>query len=140
VSDAYVGLDTEHGRLAVALGAVRAVLEPHGIVPLPEPRLHVLGLLRPDREALTVLAPFGTQGEHVVVLDAGPRRFGLLVERVTGVLRAAPWALGPAPEGQAEPLLSGRLRAGGELRLVVDADVLAERLGPADPAGPAGPA
>lgn len=114
--------------LGVELGPVRAVLEPHGIVALPDPRPGVLGLLRPDREALPVLAPFGTQGAHVVVLDCGTRRFGLLVERVLGLTRVPDSAIGPPPEGQADALLRATADLPDGRILILDVERLAARL------------
>lgn len=124
-----VRVQTAAGMLAIPVESARAVLPVEELRPLPSPREGVLGLAEHAGGALPVLAAFGGEGAHVLALDAGGVRFGLLVEEVLGVVRVREDELAPAPPGQDERLVAGLLRHGGEEALVLDVAVLARRLG-----------
>lgn len=122
-------LRTGRGAYALPVEATSAVLEPIGLEPLPSPRPGVLGLLRPQRHGLPVLDVLDTEGEHVVVVEAAGRRFGLLVAAVSGVVRVPPSAFGPAPEGQELRVVCARAATVHGSVLVLDPVVLAQQLG-----------
>lgn len=94
-------------RYAVDVAAVGGVLPREDIEPLPSPRAGVLGLLGPEHEHLTVIAPFGADGEHVLVLLGATSRFGLVVQEVERVTRIDDAAVGPAPDGQDTEIVVG---------------------------------
>jgi chemotaxis signal transduction protein len=127
-----VRAETAVGAWAVPVAATRGVVEPGTLRPRPSPAPGVLGLLDHQDEALPVLAAAGETGRHVLVLDAAGTRFGLLVERVTGVVRLAEAEVDPPPAGQAEPLVTGVVRRPGAEALVLAPEVLARRV-PAQP-------
>ena len=122
-------LRTGRGAYALPVEATYAVLEPIGLEPLPSPRAGVLGLLRPERHGLPVLDVLDAEGEHVVVVEAAGRRFGLLVAAVSGVVRVPADAFGPAPEGQKLRLVTARAATVHGSVLVLDPVVLAQQLG-----------
>jgi chemotaxis signal transduction protein len=120
---------------AVAVERVQRVLGATGLVPLPDPRPGVAGLLRHGGDTVTVLSPFGAERGQVLVLDHGGTVVGLLVDEVTGIDRVEDPAVGPAPAGQRSPLVAGVLnrdRAGEDgsdgMLLLLDLDVLIEGL------------
>lgn len=110
---------------AIPVDAVHGVL-PHGpLDPLPAPHPGVAGLLPEPSGALPVIAPFGETGEHVLVLRGARGRYGLLVDEVERVVRVADEEVGPPPQGQADPLVTGLV--GG--RMLLDAVELERVLG-----------
>ena len=121
---------TDRGLFAVPVDQTRAVYPAEGIVPLPEPRADVAGVLARPEGALTVLTVLGAGDRHILVLDIADRRFGLLVEEVTGLERVDEARIGPPPDGQASGVVVGVVAAGGEMVLLVDAVALARRLEP----------
>jgi len=122
---------TDRGLFAVPVDQTRAVYPAEGIVPLPEPRADVAGVLARPEGALTVLTALGAGDRHVLVLDIGDRRFGLLVEEVTGLEHVDEARIGPPPDGQASGVVVGVVAAAGdEMVLLVDAAALARRLAP----------
>lgn len=112
-------LDVAHTGAVVALGELEA---------LPAPLPEVLGLLRVGGERLPVLAALGRPGSHVLLVDAGAGRFGLLVGAVDGVVRVRPEELTEAPRGQARPVVRAVAGGAGHGALLLDPDVLAEGL------------
>ena len=107
--------------------AARAVRPADGVVPLPAARPDVTGII-PGDPPLTVLAPLGAGGRHILVVEAAGRRFGLLVDAVSGLRRIEEADIRHAPEGQDRTLVSGTIDAGDGLMLVADPAALAERL------------
>ena len=75
--------------------------------------------------ALPVLAVLSSAGDRVLVLEADGRRFGLLVEEVSGVADIDEQRLGPPPEGQVGTLITGVLDSEEDIALVIDPRVLA---------------
>jgi chemotaxis signal transduction protein len=108
------------GRYAVPVEHCREVRPAAEITPLPTLRDGVVGLLHWKDHALSVVAPLGPCGDHVIVLEAGARPFGLLVDEVVGVERLDAAAVGAAPGGQREPFVEGAACADGELLFLVD--------------------
>jgi chemotaxis signal transduction protein len=98
-----------------------------GIVPLPEPRPDVVGVL-PGHPPLTVLAGLGAGRAHVLVLTTESGQYGLFVDEVFGLSRVDEARIGPAPAGQDRSLVSGMVEDAGELVLVADPVALAARL------------
>jgi chemotaxis signal transduction protein len=109
------------GRYAVPVEHCREVRPVAEVTPLPTLRDGVIGLLRWREHALSVVAPLGPCGNHVIVLDTGGDPFGLLVDEVVGVVRLDPATVGEAPRGQQDPLIEAAARSDGELLFLVDA-------------------
>ena len=107
--------------------STRGVRRSTGMIALPAPRVDVAGII-PGDPPMTVTSALGTGGAHILIVEAGPRTFGLLVDAVTGLRRIAASDIGPPPEGQDRPLVSGTIHAGDDLVLVADPDALAGRL------------
>jgi chemotaxis signal transduction protein len=107
--------------------AARAVRPTTGLVTLPAPAADVVGIM-PGEPPLTVLAPLGRGGAQVLVVEAGDRTFGVLVEAVTGLQRVADEDIHPAPGGQDRRLVCGTVENAGELLLLTDAAALGGRL------------
>jgi chemotaxis signal transduction protein len=108
---------------AVALDRVQQVLGARGLLPLPDPRPFVAGLLVRDGATITVLSPFGAAPGQVLVLDDHGTTVGLLVDEVTGIERVED-AAGPPPAGQRSPLVAGILH-GPQPLLLLDVGALA---------------
>jgi chemotaxis signal transduction protein len=95
-------------RYAVDVSASAGVVAWTGAAPLPDPRPDVVGVIRESGAVLPVLAPFGTDGGHVLVLQPpGGLRFGLLVGEVEGVIRIPAGDVEPAPAGQRTDVVRG---------------------------------
>jgi twitching motility protein PilI len=114
---------------AVALDRVQQVLAARALLPLPDPRPGVAGLLYRDGDTVPVLSALGG-GQHgqVLVLDDRGRSVGLLVDEVIGI-EHAPTQPGPVPPGQRSPLVAGVL-PGADPRLLLDVAALAGWLAP----------
>ena len=119
---------TGDGEFAVPVEHAREVLATAGLTPLPSPQPDVAGLLERDGVALTVLSALGAGTSHVLVLDAGHKPFGLLVEEVLGVERIDESSVSPPPAGQRGTVVSGVLDTNHGMVLLVDVADLAGRL------------
>jgi chemotaxis signal transduction protein len=93
---------------AVALDRVQQVLGATGLVPLPDPRPGVAGVLYLEGHAVTVVSPLGAARGQVLVLDGEGASIGLLVDEVVGIERVQEEA-GAPPAGQRSPLVAGVL-------------------------------
>jgi chemotaxis signal transduction protein len=109
------------------VGSIRAVLRSSGMIALPAPHPDVAGIV-PGDPPLTVIAPLGAGGTHILVVETGEQTFGLQVDTVTGLRRVDAANVHPAPHGQNRELISGTIDAWGELVMVADADALGARL------------
>ncbi|GAB2832302.1 chemotaxis protein CheW [Lentzea nigeriaca] len=118
---------TGESQYCLAVDATRAVRTTSGLLPLPQGRSDVVGIL-PGDPPLTVIAPFGAGGDKVLVVEAGQKTFGVLVDSVTGLTRVDESDIRPAPDGQDRRLICGTFRSDGELTLVTDPEVLVGRL------------
>jgi chemotaxis signal transduction protein len=107
--------------------ATRAVRRSSGMIALPAPGPDTAGIL-PGKPPLTVISPLGTGGSHVLIVEAGERTFGLLVDAVTGLRRITDADISPSPGGQDQPLVCGTIDTGEQLVLVTDPNALARRL------------
>jgi len=107
--------------------ATRAVRTADGMIALPEPAPDVTGII-PGDPPLTVISPLQAKGMHILVIEAGEKTFGLLVDAVTGLQRIDDADIQPAPQGQDRPLISGTLDTDGHLVLVADPTALAGQL------------
>ena len=105
----------------------RSVRTADEMISLPDPNPDVAGML-PGDPPLTVISPLHSERGHILVIETGDRTFGLLVDAVTGLRRIDDADLGPAPEGQSRPLISGTLHYGGRMILVADPSALAGHL------------
>jgi chemotaxis signal transduction protein len=97
------------------------------LISLPDPAPEVAGII-PGNPPLTVISPFGSSGAHIIVVDAEQKKFGVLVDEVTGLRQVDAADMRPAPEGQARVLISGTLDNDGQLVFVADPIALAGRL------------
>lgn len=111
----------------IPVQATRAVRRITGMIALPAPGPDIAGII-PGDPPMTVISPLGTGGSHVLIVEAGDKTFGLLVDAVTGLKRIADADISPPPAGQDRALVSGTIDAGGQLVLVTDPDALAGRL------------
>jgi chemotaxis signal transduction protein len=84
-----------------------------------------VGFLPDGDGTLTVVAALGEGRDHVLVLNADGRPFGLLVMEVSGVIAVDAASVQPPPAGQTGELVSGVVKGGGGLVLLVDAAALA---------------
>jgi len=113
---------------AIGVECTRGVRLVAGLRALPDALPNVVGIVDSwgdgQDEPLTVVDSLGVGGEHVLVLDRGGQPFGLLVDAVVGVLRVEESAIGPPPEGQHTPVISGVVRTAASLLLLVDVDRL----------------
>ena len=91
---------------------------------LPAPADGVAGVVERDEVAVTVLDALGAGDRHVLVLQAGERAVGLLVDEVLGVEEVAASAIGPAPAGQRLPLVRAVVGGGTRLTYVLAVDHL----------------
>jgi chemotaxis signal transduction protein len=97
----------------------RAVRSVAGLVPLPAPNDHVVGLL-PGDPPLTVFSPFGAEGRSIIVVQVDDLVFGLLVDTVTGLRPIDETTVRRAPRGQERELVSGTVDIDGRLVLLTD--------------------
>ncbi len=126
---AFVCFDGARGqRYALDVAHTGRVLPFTPLLPLPAPQPGVLGLVRDDGELLPVLALLGDTGRHVLVVQAGTGRFGLLVEAVTAVVRLREEELRPPPRGQDRSLVSAVAGGPGADALVLDPELVGEAL------------
>lgn len=107
--------------------SARSVRSVDGLIALPDPNPEVAGML-PGEPPLTVISPLHGDPGHILVIQAGDKTFGLLVDVVTGIRRIDDSDIGPPPDGQLSRLVSGTLRAGDRLLLVADPVALAGHL------------
>ena len=121
---------TDRGLFAVPVQQTRAVHRGGEVVPLPEARPDVAGVVPRPEGPLTVLRALGAGEGHVLVLDVAGQTFGLLVEEVTGLQRVDESEIGPPPDGQESAVVTGVVTLAGEMVLLVDAAALARRIEP----------
>lgn len=107
--------------------AARAVRPVRGMIALPAGRPDVTGML-PGDPPLSVISVLGPGGRQVLVVEADGKRFGLLVDAVSGLRRVDEADIRPAPDGQERRLVSGTIDTGDELLFVADPAALAGRL------------
>src|SRR5207244_5114759 len=111
-----------HGaQYAVPVEDVRQVRTAEDLSFLPMSRTGVAGLVMGGELALPVLSVLGAEGDRLLVLEADGRRFGLLVDEVSGVVDEGRVAAPPA--GQASPMITGVLDSENVPALVIDAGV-----------------
>ena len=113
---------------AVALDRVQRVLAARGLLPFPDPKPGVAGLLYRDGDTVPVVSPLGAASGQVLVLDDNGTSIGLLVDEVVGIERV-PGETGPPPAGQRSPLVAGVL-AGTNPLLLLDVAALTGWLAP----------
>jgi chemotaxis signal transduction protein len=122
---------TAAGVWAVDVASARRVLPASALVALPDPLPGVVGLLEePGSAPLPVIAlgDDAPDSAHVLELEAGGRRFGLLVTEVTEVLRDERAQIGPPPGGQDEETVCGVVALRDGTALLLDPEALARRL------------
>ena len=117
------------GEYAVPVEHCREVRPAAEITPLPTLEEDVAGVLPWHGLALSVVAPLGLGGEHVIVLDTGAEPFALLVDAVIGVEQLDASTVGEPPRGQRAPLVGGTAASSRRpLLFVVDAAAIERRL------------
>ena len=127
---------------ALEIEVVREILKAPAITEVPRSPQHVLGVILvrgqvvpvfDPRRLLGLPAPGGGPGTRVVVCDAGDGPVGLLVDRVTQVLRLPAQAFEPRPQGIAgidSEYMIGVGREGDRLFVLLDAAALLARQRP----------
>ena len=68
----------------VPVHATRAVRLAAGMVALPAANPDIAGIIT-GQPPITVIAPLGTGGSQILILEATNKTFGLLVDAVTGL-------------------------------------------------------
>ena len=116
------------GAYAVPVEDVRQVRTADRLSLLPSGRAGVAGLIMHADVALPVLSVLGSGGDRLLVLEVDGRRFGLLVEEVSGVADVDERLVGPPPEGQEGTLITGVLDSEQDIALVIDVGVLAHQV------------
>lgn len=111
----------------IPVQATRAVRLASDMIPLPAPGPDIAGIIAGD-PPLTVISPLGTGGAQVLVLEAGQKTFGLLVDAVTGLQRISASQISAPPDGQHRRLVSGTITSGGHVILMTDPNELAGQL------------
>jgi purine-binding chemotaxis protein CheW len=119
----FVRFRAGQARCLLPVEVVKEVCEAAALTRLPSAKPNVAGLIQRAGRSLTVIAPFGP-GRHVLVITSGANTFGIVAEEVLGVIRVPEGAIGPAPEGQADPIVTGVLNRDDGQDLVVSAEQL----------------
>jgi chemotaxis signal transduction protein len=112
---------------AIPVSDVRQVRQAAEVSALPAARTGVAGVIRQGGAALPVLSILGGAPKQVLLLEAGGRGYGLLVEEVSTVTNVDERGFGPPPDGQDVGLVTGVLETDAELVLVMDAAALGTR-------------
>jgi chemotaxis signal transduction protein len=120
----FTAADAEY---CLPVHATRSVRAAHEMISLPNPSPDVSGML-PGDPPLTVISPLHSERGHILVIEAADKTFGLLVDAVTGLRRVDEADVGPPPDGQDRPLISGTLYSRGRVVLVADPSALAGQL------------
>jgi chemotaxis signal transduction protein len=107
--------------------ATRSVRRSLGMVELVEARPDVAGVMSGD-PPLTVIAPLGSGGSQILVVETADKTYGLLVDAVTGLIRVDPTDIGLPPDGQDRDLICGTICTDGHLVMVADPVAMAGRL------------
>ncbi len=120
-----VRFSTPTGEWAIPIERVHEVQLAHGIIPLPAPRPGIAGVLRRGDEVITVCSLLGEATGHVLVVDGGGERFGILAENASGVLRVEDEEIAPPPTGQEVPVVIGIIHVPDDgTVLLLDLDAL----------------
>jgi chemotaxis signal transduction protein len=122
-----VHFEAAGARYCLPVQVTRSVRIANGMIALPDAASDVTGII-PGDPPLTVISPLRSKGLHVLVIEAGGKTFGLLVDAVTGLRRIEEREIRPAPQGQDRTLICGTLDADGHLVLVADPTALAAQL------------
>jgi chemotaxis signal transduction protein len=104
--------------------STRAVRSAAGMIALPAPSAQVAGLIAGD-PPLTVVSPFGMDGQRIIVVQAGDLVYGLLVDVVTGLRRIDETCVRAAPRGQDREIICGTIDVDGQLLLLTDPTAMA---------------
>jgi chemotaxis signal transduction protein len=120
----FTAADAEY---CLPVQVARSVQKADGMISLPDPNPDVAGMI-PGDPPLTVISPLHGDPGHILIVEAGAKTFGLLVDMVTGLRSIDDSDIGPAPEGQKCPLISGTLHLDDQLILVADPIALAGQL------------
>jgi chemotaxis signal transduction protein/HPt (histidine-containing phosphotransfer) domain-containing protein len=117
----FVHFRTTTGHYAIPAEGVRAIHDGRSLVPVPQAEGTVVGVVAQGGAVVPVVAGLGGGSGHVVVISAGGQVFGLLVERVLGVVRLPTADLRPGPDSPG----AGMVRLDDEVVVVLDPASLA---------------
>ena len=119
----FVRFHAGPGTFLVALEFVREIRSAADLVPLPDGRAHVVGVLSGEEETLTVIDVLGKGRDHVIVVQASGC-FGIHVQQVVGVVDVDPDEFGPAPRGQRHEVVQSVRRTDGTLEMVINPEIM----------------
>jgi purine-binding chemotaxis protein CheW len=140
----YVTFRLDAEEYAVAIERVREVIKAPPITEVPRAPAHILGVVTVRGEVVAVVDPRRRLGlpaadpataSKIVIVDAGDGPCGLLVDRITSVVRLPPGSIEPCPQGIAgehAEYLAGIGREGDRLFTVLDLGALLRRATPRD--------
>jgi purine-binding chemotaxis protein CheW len=138
----YVTFRLDAEEYAVAIERVREVIKAPPVTEVPRAPAHILGVVTVRGEVVAVVDPrrrLGLQAaapataSKIVIVDSGDGPCGLLVDRITSVVRLRPGSIEPCPQGIAgehAEYLAGIGREGDRLFTVLDLGALLRRVAP----------
>ena len=119
---------TAMGEFAIPVESVREVRSDPALTTIPGAHPAVAGVLDWKGEALTVIKPFGT-GRQVIVLEGGPGVYGLIVEEVLELAHRSDRELGRAPAESSAAYVTALMRAEGQVVAILDTGLLWSSVG-----------
>jgi chemotaxis signal transduction protein len=112
---------------ALPVSMVLAVRPAEGVTPLPSSVDGVVGIM-PGEPAVSIIAPLGGDGRHIVMVHTVGCDYGLLVDEVIDVVHVDESTIQPAPRGQNRTLVVGLAERDGSVVLILDAHELGTRV------------
>lgn len=146
VREEYVTFRLDAEEYAVAIERVREVIKAPPVTEVPRAPAHILGVITVRGEVVAVVdprrrlglpAPAAPVAAKIVIVDAGDGPCGLLVDRITSVVRLRPGSIEPCPQGlggEHAEYLAGIGRDGERLFTVLDLGALLRRATPREAA------
>jgi chemotaxis signal transduction protein len=119
---------TAMGEFAIPVESVREVRSDPVLTNIPGAHAAVAGVLDWKGEALTVIKPFGT-GRQVIVLEGGPGVYGLIVEEVLEIAHRSDRELGRPPAESSAAYVTALMRAEGQVVAILDTGLLWSSVG-----------
>jgi chemotaxis signal transduction protein len=121
-----VGFRVGDAAYCLPVDVIRGVRTAAAMLPLPEARSGVVGVL-PEELPRTVIAPLGSDGGQILLVETEGIGFGLLVDAVTDLWLIEDDEIRRSP-GSGRSLVAGILDHDGRSILVADPGELAARL------------
>jgi len=112
---------------ALPVTMVLSVRPAEGVTPLPSPIDGVVGIM-PGDPAVSIIAPLGGDGRHIVMVHTARCDYGLLVDEVIDVVHVDESTVQPAPRGQDRTLVVGLAELDGTVVMILDAHELGTRV------------